>query len=64
MPAATDIFSARVELRMTPAEKLTFSKHADAEKIGLSEWIRRTLNAATSAEGRDTPKRTASGRTK
>jgi hypothetical protein len=39
----------RLEIRLMPGEKDTYSRAAEACGMALSEWVRAMLNAATKA---------------
>jgi uncharacterized protein (DUF1778 family) len=36
----------RLEIRLLPGEKDAYHRAADAAGVGLSDWVRATLNAA------------------
>jgi hypothetical protein len=45
----------RLEIRLLPGEKAAYGKAADGAGLGLSDWIRETLNAAAKRALRTRP---------
>lgn len=46
-PKATDPATARVEIRVTPAEKAKYQSAADRERIALSAWLKALADEAS-----------------